>query len=93
MLPVIDPNGERTFRQIIYFSLLLIPVSAIPTYIGMSGLIYLNGILLSGVMMLLVGITLSRSGSVKDAKRLLQASIIYLPVFFILILLDAAASF
>ncbi|MDO8580308.1 MAG: heme o synthase, partial [Candidatus Omnitrophota bacterium] len=40
MLPVVDPDGISTFRQIIIYSLILIPVSLVPSFIGISGKIY-----------------------------------------------------
>lgn len=88
MLPVVDPSGKSTFRQILVFSVLLLLVAALPTVIGMSGMIYLAGSIGLGIFMLAMGIVLARSGSVLDAKRLLRASIIYLPALLILIVLD-----
>ena len=88
MLPVVEPDGASTFRQIIWFSAALIPVSLVPTFVGISGKIYMGGMLISGLLMLWVGIHLSRTKTNLDAKRLLRASIVYLPVFFALILAD-----
>jgi protoheme IX farnesyltransferase len=88
MLPVVDPDGASTFRQVIAFSLLLIPVSLLPTFYGMAGNLYAWGISILGVGMLLIGANLYRSHSIQDAKRLLRASVIYLPLFFALILGD-----
>lgn len=88
MLPVVYPDGRRTFRQIIGFSLVLIPVSLLPFYFAMAGLVYAIGMCALGIAMLWVGLKLWRSHSVADARALLQASIIYLPLFFALILCD-----
>ena len=89
MLPVVEPDGSSTFRQVLIYSLLLLPASALPTVIGLSGSVYLAGVLASGVVLLLYGILLTKTASVKDARKLLHASIIYLPVFFALILADS----
>ncbi len=89
MLPCIEPDGASTFRQIVWYSVFLIPVSLLPTLMGMSGMIYLTGALLLGLGLLLSGITLSRSKSLRDAKRVLRASVIYLPLLLILIVTDA----
>ena len=43
MLPVVDETGIRTARQILFYALLLVPVSLLPTYLGMSGNLYLLG--------------------------------------------------
>lgn len=89
MLPVEYPDGIRTFRQIIGFSILLIPVSLMPYYYGMAGEVYGIGMLFLGLGMLAIGIKVWRSHSVSDARTLLQASVVYLPLFFALILCDS----
>jgi len=89
MLPVVYPDGKRTFRQIIGFSLLLLPVSLLPFYYDMAGGVYAAGIFVLGLGMLWLGIKLRRTHSVQDARVLLQASVIYLPLFFALILCDS----
>ena len=88
MLPVVEPDGASTFRQILIYSLLLIPISLLPTVIGMSGPIYFCGTLFMGIILLLMGITLFESKSTKDARKLLRATIIYLPVLLVLIVTD-----
>ena len=88
MLPVVYPDGKRTFRQILGYSLLLIPVSLSPTLIGMSGWIYFVGALAMGIFMLASSVTLIRSHTYRDARKVLRASIIYLPALMGLIVLD-----
>jgi len=90
MLPVVNPDGARTFRQIVGFSVLLIPVSLLPYYCGMAGVMYGWGVGALGVVMLLLGVKLWRTHSVQDARTLLMASVIYLPIFFALILCDSS---
>jgi protoheme IX farnesyltransferase len=88
MLPVVDPDGRSTFRQIVLFSLVLIPVSLLPTLLGLSGRLYFAGALVLGVWMLSRGMALASSGSIADARRVLRASVIYLPILLALILVD-----
>jgi protoheme IX farnesyltransferase len=88
MLPVVEPDGLSTFRQIIVYSALLIPISLLPTVIGMSGPIYFWGALFLGLGMLLIGAYLGITRSVTDARRLLRASVIYLPILLVLIVTD-----
>lgn len=88
MLPVVEPDGGSTFRQVMIYSLILIPVSMLPTFFGMAGLVYCVGITLAGLCMLYIGWQVSQSRSNSDARRLLKASVIYLPFFFGLILAD-----
>lgn len=88
MLPSEDPDGHRTFRQMLGFSALLIPVSLLPTWIGLSGMVYAAGAVLLGLLMLASCIPLVKSRSVTDARRVLRVSIIYLPLLLALIALD-----
>ncbi len=89
MLPVVDPSGASTFRQTILFAVLLIGVSVLPTIIGMTGKVYCIGALVMGVALLVVGALFTRSKSFVDARRLLKASVVYLPLLLLLIIVDA----
>ena len=89
MLPVVDPSGVSTFRQTILFAVLLTGVSLLPTAIGMTGRVYCFGALVMGLALLAVGIVFARSKSFLDARRLLKASVIYLPLLLLLIIIDA----
>ena len=88
MLPVIEPSGKSTFFQIVLFSVFLIPVSILPTLIGMSGQVYLVGAGLLSCVLLIAGISLAVSKSMLDARKLLQVTVIYLPLLLLLILVD-----
>jgi len=88
MLPVIDPTGERTARQIFVYSLLLIPVSLLPRYLGMSGNFYLAGALLLGLTYLYFGMKTKHDHSHDRARGVLIASIVYLPLLYVLMLVD-----
>jgi len=89
MLPVVEPTGVSTFRQTIFFSALLLGVSVLPTVIGMTGRVYCVGALAMGLALLAVGVLFTRSKSFLDARRLLKASVVYLPLLLILIIVDA----
>ena len=89
MLPVVDPGGASTFRQTILFAILLIGVSLLPTAIGMTGRVYCVGAFVMGLALLAVGVLFTRSKSFLDARRLLKASVIYLPLLLLLIIIDA----
>ena len=88
MLPVLDPEGGKTFQQIFWYSFILVPISAMPTLLGLSGRIYFIGSLILGIMLFMSGRTLSQSHSVSDARRLVKATVFYLPLLFVLIVLD-----
>ena len=89
MLPFVDPSGVSTFRQTILFAILLVGVSVLPTMIGMTGRVYCIGALTMGLALLVVGVLFTRSESFLDARRLLKASVIYLPLLLLLIIIDA----
>ena len=88
MLPVLDVDGHRTCRQVVGFCLLLIAVSVLPAAIGNMGPVYLWGVLLLGCGMLAAGLALARSRSEEAARRLLRASVIYLPLLLLLTITD-----
>ena len=89
MLPVIEPDGKSTFRQVVIYSVLLLAVSVFPTIIGMAGFVYFTGAILLGIGMLAIGLMLYQTRSVQDARKLLRASVIYLPLLIALIIGDA----
>jgi protoheme IX farnesyltransferase len=90
MLPVVHPDGIRTFRQTLGFSILMIPVSLLPYCYGIAGEVYAVGVTLLGVWMLMSSIKVWRSHTVADARALLKVSVIYLPLFFALLLCDSS---
>lgn len=88
MLPVVEPEGDRMFRQVVGFCIVLLSLSLIPTAIGLTGVLYLLGALSIGFMFLWYGMVVAHTRTVDDARRLLRASIIYLPALLALIVLD-----
>lgn len=87
-LPVIDMEGKSTGRQVIHHSLALLVVSLTPTLIGIAGEIYFFAALLLGLGFVAYGVSLAVSFSLPSARRLLVASLIYLPVLLIFMALD-----
>ena len=88
MLPVVEPNGSRTNRQIIWHALLLIPVSVVPVYINLLGMIYFWAALILGIGYLLSGFILAKQYSVNNARLVLKVSVFYLPILFLTIMVD-----
>ena len=89
MLPVVEEDGRRTCRQVILFSLMLLAVSVLPTWLGLMGTVYMVGAIVLGLGFLAAGIALAVSRSALSARRLLQASVIYLPLLLVLSVFDA----
>lgn len=87
MLPVIEENGKYTARQIVVFAVMLLPVSVAPFFFGISGMIFLIGAVVLGLWFLFVSVQTARSKSVVMARKLMFVSVLYLPVFFLLMVL------
>lgn len=90
MLPVVEPDGASTARQVLGYSAVLLPVSLLPTWLGVTGNLYFAGTLLAGLAFFYYGVRAARARTKIEARRLLQASVIYLPVVYGLMLLDKA---
>lgn len=87
-LPVVDVDGKSTGRQVICHCLALLVVSLTPTLIGMAGVLYFLTALLLGVGFFAFGMSLAVSFSLSAARRLLAASLVYLPVLLVVMALD-----
>jgi protoheme IX farnesyltransferase len=88
MLPVLEPEGKITARQIVIFTILLFPVSIAPFFIGLAGPVYLVGASLLGTWFLMASIKTARAKSVEQARKLLLVSVIYLPLLFALMVFN-----
>lgn len=82
MLPVVEPSGKMTARQIVIFTIMLLPISLAPFFIGLAGWIYLVGASLLGLWFLYESIKTARDKTNKSAKRLLVISVLYLPLIY-----------
>jgi heme o synthase len=91
MLPVVEPDGESTARRILLYSLILIPISLVPKFLAMTGNLYLIGALALGLLFLYAGVRVSFDRTRQQARRVLLASVIYLPVLYGLMLFDRPA--
>lgn len=96
MLPVVEEDGRSTVREVLAYSMMLVPVSLFPGYLHMVGRIYILGALILGLAFLVYSIRFARviSGlpapeSRKLARALLRASVLYLPTLFALMMLNA----
>jgi len=88
MLPVIEPDGKRTVRQILWHLSLLFPISLLPVLIGMNGYIYLYGSLIITLYYFLSAFPMLKNKSHKNASQILKASVLYLPALLIIIIID-----
>lgn len=88
MLPVIEPDGRSTARQAILYAAGLLPLSVVPTLMGMSGRIYFEGALALSLLYLALAIRFGMTRRTGDARRLFFGSILYLPLLWILMIAD-----
>jgi len=88
MLPVVEPSGRLTARQIVLFTVMLVPVSLAPFFLHFAGMIYLIGATALGLGFLWISVSAARAKTNDKARMLLLASVIYLPILFILLVLD-----
>jgi protoheme IX farnesyltransferase len=91
MLPVVEPDGESTARRILLYSLILIPISLIPKFLSMTGNLYLVGAVALGLFFLYAAVRVSFDRTRLQARRVLLASVIYLPVLYGLMLFSRPA--
>jgi protoheme IX farnesyltransferase len=89
MLPVVYPDGRRsTARRIVACSLLLIPVSLLPWFLGMTGSIYFTSAIAAGFGFLYFGVRLRGERTCTRARHVLLASVLYLPVLLAVMVMD-----
>lgn len=88
MLPVVDPSGESNFRQMLSQGAALIPFSLLPTILGLTGVAYFFTALVLGLAFMAFGFRASRTRTRVDSRRLVLASVVYLPVLLAVMMLD-----
>ncbi|HEU4345878.1 MAG TPA: heme o synthase [Candidatus Binatia bacterium] len=87
-LPVIEPDSAGTNRQIVTHCLALLAVSLLPTLLGLAGAVYFTVAFVLGAGFLTSGISLAMDTTRMGARRLLFASLIYLPALLLVMALD-----
>ena len=98
MLPVVDSDGKSTVWRILAYSAALIPVSIMPVALGMAGRVYMIGAILMGAALFRVSMGMASpqlpataAASKVPARRLLRATIIYLPALFALMMVNSGS--
>lgn len=92
VLPVIDWQGSSTGLHAVVNCLALLPVGLLPTLIGLAGPRYFVAALVLGLIFLWTAIGLARHQTMSDARRLLFASLVYLPTLLAVMALDKLGS-
>jgi protoheme IX farnesyltransferase len=89
MLPVVEPDLDSTSRRILWFSVALVPLSLAPAFVAMAGTVYLVGAILLSGMVVYTGLQAATMRTLAEARRVLLASVVYLPVLYGLLALDS----
>jgi len=88
VLPVVDAHGTVSDRQIVTSTLALLGVSVLPTAIGLSGTAYLATACVLGLGLLGIGLAHASTPSLASARRVLLATLLYLPLLLAVLALD-----
>ena len=88
VLPVEDPDGRSTAFQMVNYAAALVPISLMPTAVGIAGRLYLAGAIVLGVGLLALTVRFARNRTPERARRLFAASLVYLPLLWLLMLGD-----
>lgn len=87
MISVIDPTGGLSGRQAVLWSASLIPFGLLPFAIGLTGAAYAIGAFVLGIIQLALAVQFLRHRSIANARTLFFASIVYLPLLWLLMVL------
>jgi protoheme IX farnesyltransferase len=90
MLPVQDARGELTGREMTRYCLALIPVSILPAALGLAGPLYAAAALVLGVLFLKSCVGFAGGPSLPRARRVLRASLMYLPCLLLFLVLNGS---
>ncbi len=92
MLSDKDAQGNRTARHVVFNSLILLPFSLLPALLGFTGPVYFYIAALMSLILLVFSISFARYRTNIRARRLLQATLIYLPTIWMVLVLDRIVS-
>lgn len=93
LLPVIQPDGRSTGRQAVIYTAALIPLSMMPTGVGLASPWYMVGAMTLGAILMLMALEFSAKRTLPTARRLFFGSILYLPILWTLLVFDHRAHF
>ncbi len=86
--PPTDPKGVRIGKHMVYHSVSLLMISALPTFLGMTGWIYLAGAVVLGLITLGFSVAAAVEMSRTRARKVFLWSLIYQPALLTLLLID-----
>jgi len=87
LLPIVAPGGA-TGRQIMAHCLVLLPLSLVPTMLQVTGALYFYGAVVLGLALTACAVPILWNASARAARRMLLASVVYLPLLLCLMAFD-----
>lgn len=90
MLPVVDPDGASTARQSLVYAAALLPVSILPSALGLAGLLYATSALALGLVFIGTGVRFAMARTKANARLLFLMSLVYLPAVWAIMMVDRA---
>lgn len=88
MLPMVDPDGGLTCNIALFYSLALLPLCLLLSYVGLTGTLFAYGATVLGIGMVALALRLYHLRTRTEARRLFLASIIYLPLLLVVLVWD-----
>jgi protoheme IX farnesyltransferase len=88
LLPVIQPDGRTTGHQAVLYAAGLIPVSLLPTAVGLASAYYLVCAMVIGAILFVLSLEFASTRSLPAARRLFFGTILYLPLLWMVLLID-----
>jgi protoheme IX farnesyltransferase len=88
LLPVVEPSGRSTGRQVVLYTAALLPVSFLPVAVGLATAWYLAGAIALGGILMVLAVEFSNTRSLDAARRLFLGSILYLPLLWAILVGD-----
>ena len=88
LLPVIQPDGRTTGHQAVLYTAVLVPISFLPTAVGLASAYYLVGAMALGAVLIVLSLEFASTRRMPAAKRLFFGTILYLPLLWAVLLVD-----
>jgi len=90
LIAVLDNDGRSTARHILGYTVLLLPVSLTPAFVGLTGLSYLIGASALGVAFFILAARFAGHRTTERARSLFLGSLLYLPLLWGLLVVHRA---
>jgi protoheme IX farnesyltransferase len=87
MLPVVA-GAATTKRQMLFYTVVLLPITLVPVALGVVGALYATGALIIGVLFLVAALRVMRDETDLAPRQMFGFSIFYLFAIFALLIAD-----